>query len=124
MGAVLAGKFSDRPLPGEIRNVLVRKNYIEALQDIPAAYLLSYIVTWYLPIQPWDGVKSLVTRDGRKWIVKTIKEWAAETGLTFDQTRRAIKYLKGNYFIETEVHLVNDVVSLHIRLIFDPEKFQ
>jgi hypothetical protein len=72
-----------------------------------AAALLYRILFW-MP-------KAKITHGGRRRIANSAVQWCKETGLTYDQYRRAIALLKKLGFVETEQHLFFGKNATHVR---------
>ena len=70
---------------------------------------LLYRVAFWLP-------KAGTKRDGRKWIANDRSWWMQQTGLSFDQVKRALAHLKKRGLIETKQALYGNLNILHIRL--------
>lgn len=76
--------------------------------DLPAAVLLYRITYWH--------PKMRVQRGDFRWIVKSREEWCDDTGLTFNQYKRALAFLREAGLVDVERHLFKSKITAHIRL--------
>jgi hypothetical protein len=74
--------------------------------DINAALFLSQCIYWSDKVKNADG-----------WFYKTAEEWKAETSLSYDQLKRALKNCKG--IVETKIKRANAAPTIHYRVNFD-----
>jgi hypothetical protein len=79
-----------------------------ATQNANAAQLLYRIAFW-MP-------KAKIEHGGLKWSANSAAQWCQQTGLSFDQYRRAIALLKTLKLVETEQHLFGRKNVTHVRL--------
>ena len=73
------------------------------------AAILLYRIAFWMP-------KAKVSHGGLKWVANSASQWCRETGLSFDQYRRAIARLKTLGLVETEQHLFGGKNVTHVRL--------
>jgi hypothetical protein len=74
-----------------------------------AAELLYRIAFW----QPLAWIKS----DGKRWIAHDRTWWMQQTGMSFDQIKRALTLLRRKSLIETRQGIFGNRNVLHVRLI-------
>lgn len=60
--------------------------------------------------------KATVEHHGRKFVANSAEQWCAQTGLSYDQYRRAIARLRKLGFVETEQHLFGRKNVTHVRI--------
>ncbi len=75
-----------------------------------AAVLLRSVAHWQRYAE--------IERDGHLWNVNSREWWADETGMSFDQTKRALRFLREEGLIRTGFHKWGSPTrnQLHIRL--------
>ncbi|MCB4455828.1 hypothetical protein [Leisingera sp. McT4-56] len=88
---------------------------------------LSYLQAAY-PLTSTDRAKQLlarilfwvpmatIERTNQKWVAKSRKEWAKETGLTFIQVKKALKDLRDAHLIDTGQFIFGSRNTLHTAL--------
>jgi hypothetical protein len=79
-----------------------------ATKNTNAAVLLYRIAFW-MP-------KAKVSHGKLKWVANSASQWCQQTGLSFDQYRRAIALLKTLGLVKTEQHLFGRKNVTHVRL--------
>jgi hypothetical protein len=96
------------------RTILVRPEYIRMF-GASAGVLLSQIVFWSRPNKL--GVTKLrVVHDQRLWIAKHREDWMAETGLSLNQFKYALVWLRELGIVESGVWLFAGKTCHHVRL--------
>lgn len=86
---------------------LIAKCHV-ATKNANAAILLYRIAFW-MP-------KAKVSHGALKWVANSASQWCQQTGLSFDQYRRAIALLRTLGLVETEQHLFGGKNITHVRL--------
>jgi hypothetical protein len=81
---------------------------VKNTSNLAAAVLLQRIIHWSKYMRIWQG--------GKLWIVKSAKEWCADTGLSFKQYNTAIASLRDDGLVITESHLFNNKSCTHTRI--------
>lgn len=99
--------------------ILVRKAYVDMLEDFKAGALLGRIVYYYLPGRGGQPHELRVKRDGDFWIAKTREEWQDEVFLTPKEFDRAVKLLVDAGFVKKKIFHLSGKPTLHICLIVD-----
>lgn len=79
-----------------------------ATKNANAAGLLYRFAFW-MP-------KATIQRNGKKWIANSAAAWCSQTGLSYDQYRRAIRLLRTLGLVEVEQHLFGGKNITHVRL--------
>jgi hypothetical protein len=96
--------------------VLFYREYVDLLEDILSALMLSQIVYWYLPDKKGNA-KLKVYKKGNWWLVKSFHDWFDEIGLTRRQSQRCIQILVKKGVVETSLHKFDGTPTMHIRLL-------
>jgi hypothetical protein len=73
------------------------------------AAILLYRIAFWMP-------KAKVSHKKLQWVANSASQWCQQTGLSFDQYRRAITLLKALALVETEQHLFGGKNITHVRL--------
>jgi hypothetical protein len=96
----------------------IRLDLVKVAGDVVVGILLSRIVFWWQP-KMLAKSKRHVIRDGSSWIAKTREECMADTGLSLNRYRRAIRVLKQKELIGLRVMLFQGIPTSHIRLLHE-----
>ena len=91
---------------GQANVLTIPRLFIDITGDINAALFLSQCIYWSDKVRNVDG-----------WFYKTADEWKAETSLSYDQLKRALKNCKG--IVETKIKRANSAPTIHYRVNFD-----
>lgn len=86
---------------------------MEACPNPTAALLLQHII--------YCSRYAKKERGGHRWFISSYRDWAANTGLSFDQVKRGLAYLRGAGLIVTEQHLSYGRNVSHVRLAHEVE---
>jgi len=97
--------------------LVVKKEYIDLVQDLNAGILLSQIVYWLLPSKKTHtDTKLRISKNGELWLAKTRFEWWDEIRLSEYQYDKAIGILKNLGFVETKVFKFKGDPTTHIKV--------
>jgi hypothetical protein len=89
---------------------------LTGILDVKVAILLSLIVYWYQQITT-RGSQGGIFRNGFMWIAKNREQWAAATGLTRSQCRRATAILNDKHLIDIKIMKLDGTPTTHLRLL-------
>jgi hypothetical protein len=101
--------------------IVIRREHIKVCGTLAVALLLSRIIFWHEQSTSGD-IQVSVFRNGFSWIAKNQEQWAADTGLTSNQYRRAVRVLKEKNIIDVKVMKLGGNPTTHLRLL--PENLE
>jgi len=89
--------------------------YVDMVNDLIAAILLSQIIYWHLPSKQGKS-KLRVRKEGKYWLAKNRQDWYSEIRITPKQYDRAIKILEEKEIIEVKNSMFQAMRTPFIRI--------
>ncbi len=99
----------------EREKIILKKIYIDMVEDLIAGIVLNQIVYWHTPNEAGE-VKLTVFRDGFAWIFKRREDWWEECRITPKQVDKACKLLEDLDVIRSHNYKRNNAPTKHFRI--------
>ena len=95
--------------------IILKKNYVDLINDLVAGLLLHQIVFWFLPSKE-NKSKLRVVKNGEKWLAKSRTDWWDEIRISPKQYDRAMSILRDAYIVDTQLFKFSGNPTVHIKL--------